>query len=159
MTLGSRREVPAHRTTYLSFKLIMNPNTGKNSSNKSLRFLIVDDHVGTRSLVRVVLSQGGYRNVRSCENGLEALTELQAGNVDIVVCDWNMPQMTGIDLLRHMRKNDATNAIPFVMLTAQQEQDEVVMAVAYGATDYIIKPFTPETLMGKIERIIKKHYS
>lgn len=137
----------------------MNPKTGKNPSNKSLRFLIVDDQVGTRSLVKAVLSQGGYTNVRSCGNGLEALTELQAGDVDIVVCDWNMPTMTGIELLRQMRKNNATNAIPFVMLTAQQEQNEVVMAVAYGATDYIIKPFTSETLMGKIERIIRKHFS
>ena len=137
----------------------MNPNTGKNPSNKSLRFLIVDDQVGTRSLVKAVLFQGGYTNVRSCENGLEALAELQAGDVDIVVCDWNMPTMTGIELLLQMRKNNATNAIPFVMLTAQQEQNEVVMAVAYGATDYIIKPFTPETLMGKIERIIRKHFS
>jgi two-component system chemotaxis response regulator CheY len=137
----------------------MNPKTGKNPSNKSLRFLIVDDQVGTRSLVKAVLSQGGYTNVRSCGNGLEALTELQAGDVDIVVCDWNMPRMNGIELLRQMRKNNATNAIPFVMLTAQQEQNEVVMAVAYGATDYIIKPFTSETLMGKIERIIRKHFS
>jgi two-component system chemotaxis response regulator CheY len=137
----------------------MNANKGKSLSNKSFRFLIVDDHVGTRSLVKTVLSQEGYTNVRSCEDGLEALTELQSGEVDIVVCDWNMPTMTGIDLLRHMRRNEATNAIPFVMLTAQQEQAEVVMAVAYGATDYIIKPFTPETLIGKIERIIRKHYS
>ena len=137
----------------------MNPKTGKNPSNKSLRFLIVDDQVGTRSLVKAVLSQGGYTNVRSCGNGLEALTELQAGDVDIVVCDWNMPRMNGIELLQQMRKNNATNAIPFVMLTAQQEQNEVVMAVAYGATDYIIKPFTSETLMGKIERIIRKHFS
>jgi two-component system chemotaxis response regulator CheY len=137
----------------------MSSKEGKNAPNKSLRFLIVDDHGGSRSLVKAVLSQEGYANVRSCENGLEALSVLQNGDIDIVVCDWNMPTMTGIELLRRMRKDDSTSSIPFVMLTAQQEQSEVVTALAHGATDYIVKPFTPDTLISKVERIIRKYYS
>lgn len=137
----------------------MSAKEGKTSSNKSLRFLIVDDHKGSRFLVKAVLTQGGYTNVMSCENGVEALSVLKEGEIDIVVCDWNMPTMTGIDLLKHMRKDDSTNSIPFIMLTAQQEQSEVVMAIRHGATDYIVKPFTHATLISKVERIIKKYYS
>jgi two-component system chemotaxis response regulator CheY len=146
-----------------------------NEAFKNVRFLVIDDHSGTRSLVKALLVQDGFSNIRSCENGLEALKVLQEGEIDIVVCDWNMPVMSGIDLLREVRREEKkqiteyeskkeqdsasikskSRFVPFIMLTAEQDQFSVITAFEYGATDYIIKPFTQETLSGKVMRVIK----
>jgi two-component system chemotaxis response regulator CheY len=124
---------------------------------RRIRFLIVDDHAGSRGLVKSVLTQSGFTRVKACENGSEALKYLLEQEVDIVVCDWNMPVMTGIELLEQVRSHEKVKDLPFIMLTAQQQQNEVVMAFSQGVSDYIIKPFTPETLLNKVKRVLKKN--
>ena len=125
------------------------------SVNKSLKFLIVDDFATMRKVIRNLLKQGGFENVVEAEDGVAALKVLKSQQVDFIISDWNMPNMSGLELLKAVRGDDELKALPFLMVTAEALKDNVVAAVKAGVSNYIVKPFTAEVLNEKIEKIVK----
>ena len=125
------------------------------SVNKNLKILIVDDFATMRKVIRNLLKQGGFENVVEAEDGLAALKILKSQQVDFIISDWNMPNMSGLELLKAVRADDDIKALPFLMVTAEALKDNVVAAVKAGVSNYIVKPFTAEVLNEKIEKIVK----
>lgn len=121
----------------------------------SMKILIVDDMVTMRRIVTNVLKQLGFSNIDEAENGQDGLQKLKAGKYDFVVSDWNMPVMTGIDMLRAIRADEQLKAIPVLMVTAEAQQKNLVEAVQAGVSNYIVKPFTAETMQEKLAKIFK----
>ncbi len=125
------------------------------SVNKNLKILIVDDFATMRKVIRNLLKQGGFENVVEAEDGVAALKILQSQKVDFIISDWNMPNMSGLDLLKTVRGDGELKELPFLMVTAEALKDNVVAAVKAGVSNYIVKPFTAEVLNEKIEKIVK----
>ena len=125
------------------------------SVNKNLKILIVDDFATMRKVIRNLLKQGGFENVVEAEDGVAALKILKSQQVDFIISDWNMPNMSGLELLKAVRSDDELKALPFLMVTAEALKDNVVAAVKAGVSNYIVKPFTAEVLNEKIEKIVK----
>jgi two-component system chemotaxis response regulator CheY len=125
------------------------------SVNKNLKILVVDDFATMRKVIRNLLKQGGFENVVEAEDGVAALKVLQSQKVDFVISDWNMPNMSGLELLKAVRGSDDLKELPFLMVTAEALKDNVVAAVKAGVSNYIVKPFTAEVLNEKIEKIVK----
>ena len=123
--------------------------------NLKMKILIVDDFATMRRIVRNVLKQIGFTNMAEAENGKAALKVLKKENIDLILCDWNMPEMPGIDLLKAIRSDDELKNIPFVMVTAEAQKDNIIEAVKAGVNSYIVKPFTPETVNEKLNIIFK----
>ncbi|MGZ8365257.1 MAG: chemotaxis response regulator CheY [Nitrospira sp.] len=121
----------------------------------SMKVLVVDDMVTMRRIVKNILKQLGFGNVDEAENGQEALQKLRADTFGFVVSDWNMPVMTGIDMLRAIRGDEKLKAIPVLMVTAEAQQSNLIEAVQAGVSNYIVKPFTAETMQEKITKIFK----
>ena len=119
------------------------------------KILVVDDMVTMRRIVKNILKQLGFANLEEAENGQEALQKLRADTYGFVVSDWNMPVMTGIDMLRAIRADEKLKATPVLMVTAEAQQSNLVEAVQAGVSNYIVKPFTAETLQEKIAKIFK----
>lgn len=124
--------------------------------NKSIKILVVDDFATMRKVVRNLLKQIGYENIVEAEDGVSALKILKSQKIDMIVSDWNMPNMTGLELLKAVRADSELSGTPFLMVTAEALQDNVIAAVRAGVSNYIVKPFTAETLNGKIEKILEK---
>ena len=120
----------------------------------SLKILVVDDFFPMRRVIRKCLKQLGYTNIEEAENGDQALSRLQDGDIQFVVSGWNMPVMDGLALLNKMRGDPALKDTPFLMITAEAEQEKVVSAIKAGVNNYIVKPFTPDTLKAKIEQTL-----
>ena len=116
----------------------------------NLRILIVEDQLETLQMIRSMLGDLGARQVVSARDGREALAILDRGDrpVDLVLCDWNMPRMTGLDLLKQVRSVDPT--MPFLMVTGRAEAGDVIAAKQSGVSAYIRKPFTAEELQRKL---------
>ena len=125
-------------------------------SDKNMKILIVDDFATMRKVIKNLLRQTGYQNVTEAEDGVVALKELKSQKIDFIISDWNMPNMTGIELLRAVRTDSELSSLPFLMVTAEALQQNVVEAVKAGVSNYIVKPFTAEVLSEKIEKIIEK---
>jgi two-component system chemotaxis response regulator CheY len=123
--------------------------------NKNLKILIVDDFATMRKVIRNLLKQGGFENVAEAEDGMAALKVLKSQPVDFVISDWNMPNMSGLELLKAVRADEELKEMPFLMVTAEALKDNVVAAVKAGVSNYIVKPFTAEVLNEKIEKIVK----
>ncbi len=121
----------------------------------NMRILVVDDMVTMRRIVKNILKQLGFANTDEAENGQEALQKLRADTYGFVVSDWNMPVMTGIDMLRAIRADEKLKATPVLMVTAEAQQSNLIEAVQAGVSNYIVKPFTAETLQEKIAKIFK----
>jgi two-component system chemotaxis response regulator CheY len=121
----------------------------------SIKILVVDDMVTMRRIVKNILKQLGFGNIDEAENGQEALQKLRADTFGFVVSDWNMPVMTGIDMLRAIRADEKLKAIPVLMVTAEAQQSNLIEAVQAGVSNYIVKPFTAETMQEKIAKIFK----
>ena len=124
-------------------------------ADPNMKILVVDDMVTMRRIVKNILKQLGFVNVEEAENGQEALQKLQADTYGFVVSDWNMPVMTGIDMLRAIRADEKLKTTPVLMVTAEAQQSNLVEAVQAGVSNYIVKPFTAETLQEKIVKIFK----
>ena len=124
--------------------------------DKNMRILVVDDFATMRKVIKNLLRQSGYQNVTEAEDGVVALKELRSQKIDFVISDWNMPNMTGIELLRAVRADSELSSLPFLMITAESLKDNVLEAVKAGVSNYIVKPFTAEVLSEKIEKIIEK---
>ena len=119
----------------------------------SVKVLVVDDFATMRRIVKGVLKQLGFNDIIEAEDGDLALKELKKEKVGLIVSDWNMPNMTGLDLLKAVRGDDKLKSIPFLMVTAEGQKENVVQAVQAGVSNYIVKPFTPETFNAKLEKI------
>ena len=124
-------------------------------ADPNMKILVVDDMVTMRRIVKNILKQLGFANVEEAENGQEALQKLRVDNYGFVVSDWNMPVMTGIDMLRAIRADEKLKTTPVLMVTAEAQQSNLVEAVQAGVSNYIVKPFTAEILQEKIAKIFK----
>lgn len=124
--------------------------------DKHIKILVVDDFATMRKVIRNLLKQVGYENIVEAEDGVIALKTLKSQKIDLVVSDWNMPNMTGLELLKAVRSDEELKSTPFLMVTAEALQDNVLAAVKAGVSNYIVKPFTAETLNDKITKILEK---
>jgi two-component system chemotaxis response regulator CheY len=124
--------------------------------NKNMRILIVDDFSTMRRIVKNLLADLGYTNTAEADDGNTALAALRSAPFDFVVTDWNMPGMTGIDLLRAIRADDKLKTLPVLMVTAEAKREQIIEAAQNGVNGYIIKPFTAQTLEEKLGKIFER---
>ncbi len=121
--------------------------------NTNMRLLVVDDFSTMRRIIKNILRQLGFTNIEEADDGTTAWEIINKGGIDFVISDWNMPQMTGIELLRKVRASEEFADMPFLMVTAEAQQENVIEAVQAKVSNYIVKPFTAETLKQKIDKI------
>jgi len=122
--------------------------------SKEMQILIVDDYKTMLRIVRNLLKQLGFENVDEATDGTAALQMLREREYGLVISDWNMEPMTGLQLLREVRSDDNLKAMPFIMVTAESKSENVVAAKQAGVSNYIVKPFNAETLKSKISSVI-----
>ena len=122
--------------------------------DKNTPVLIVDDYKTMLRIIRNLLKQIDIENVEEASDGQEALTKLRAGSFGLVISDWNMAPMTGLDLLKEVRADARLKDTPFIMVTAESKTENVVAAKQAGVNNYIVKPFNAETLKSKIQSVI-----
>lgn len=123
-------------------------------TDKAIKILIVDDYKTMLRIIRNVLRQIGLVNVDEANDGAEALAMLKQGEYGLVISDWNMAPMTGFELLQHVRADERLRATPFIMVTAESKTENVIAAKQAGVSNYIVKPFSAETLREKIEKVV-----
>ena len=124
--------------------------------DKGIRILIVDDFSTMRRIVKNLLNDLGFTNTAEADDGTTALVELQKAKFDLVVTDWNMPGMPGIDLLKAIRADESLAKIPVLMVTAEAKREQIIEAAQCGVNGYIIKPFTAQTLEEKLGKIFER---
>ena len=124
-------------------------------ADPNMKILVVDDMSTMRRIVKNMMKQLGFANVEEAENGQDALDKLRAEPYGFVVSDWNMPVMTGIDMLRAIRADEKLKSIPVLMVTAEAQKENLVEAIQAGVSNYIVKPFTAEVLQEKMGKIFK----
>ena len=124
--------------------------------DKNMKILIVDDFSTMRRIIKNLLRDLGFSNTAEADDGTTALPILQSGNFEFLVTDWNMPGMTGIDLLKAVRADAKLAKLPVLMVTAEQKRDQIVEAAQAGVNGYIVKPFTAVTLKEKIDKIFER---
>ena len=122
--------------------------------DKSMNVLIVDDYKTMLRIIRNLLKQIDFNNVEEACDGTDALVKLRAGNFGLVISDWNMAPMTGLELLQEVRQDPRLKTLPLIMITAESKTENVVAAKQAGVSNYIVKPFNAETLRGKIEKVL-----
>ncbi len=122
--------------------------------DKSMNVLIVDDYKTMLRIIRNLLKQIDFNNVEEATDGGEALAKLRTGHYGLVISDWNMQPMTGLELLTEVRQDPRLKTLPFIMITAESKIENVVAAKQAGVSNYIVKPFNAETLKGKIEKVL-----
>ena len=126
------------------------------ATDKKMRILVVDDFSTMRRIIKNILKQLGFTHMEEADDGTTGWEVIQGGGIDFVISDWNMPKMTGIELLRKVRESDEFGDMPFLMVTAEAQQENVIQAVQARVSNYIVKPFTAETLGAKIDKIFEK---
>lgn len=124
------------------------------SVDRNMRILVVDDFQTMRRIIINLLKQLGFNNVTEADDGTTAWEKLNGEKIDLVVSDWNMPKMTGIELLGKVRSDDRYKAIPFIMVTAEGKRENVIAAVQAGVSNYIVKPFNAATLKEKLVKVV-----
>ncbi|MDZ7642551.1 MAG: response regulator [Desulfurivibrio sp.] len=123
------------------------------AANPDMKILVVDDFATMRRIVKNILTQLGFKNIVEADDGTTALNVLKGEKVDLIISDWNMPKMTGLDLLKAVRADPNLAETPFIMVTAEAQQDNIILAVKAKVSQYIVKPFTAEVLGEKLEKI------
>lgn len=123
------------------------------SAQPGMSILVVDDFSTMRRIIKGLLQDLGFSNITEADDGLTALPLLKAGNFDLLITDWNMPGMHGVELLRQVRADERLKKLPVLMLTAEAKRDQIVEAAQAGVSGYVIKPFTAATLKEKIAKI------
>ncbi len=118
-----------------------------------MKFLVVDDSLTMRRIIKNTLSKIGYTDVAEAGNGVEGLEEFDKGGINIVLTDWNMPEMDGMTFVTKLREKDQN--VPILMITTNAAKEDVLEAFKAGVSDYVVKPFTPETLKEKIDSVLK----
>jgi two-component system chemotaxis response regulator CheY len=121
-----------------------------------MKILIVDDFSTMRRIIKNLLKDLGFTNTHEADDGSTALPMLKTGDFDFLITDWNMPGMTGIDLLRAVRSDDALSHMPVLMVTAEAKREQIVAAAQAGVNGYVVKPFTAQALKEKIEKIFER---
>ena len=124
--------------------------------DKNMKILVVDDFSTMRRIIKNLLRDLGFTNADEADDGNTALPMLQTGKYDFLVTDWNMPGMTGIDLLRAVRSDDNLKSLPVLMVTAEAKRDQIVAAAQAGVNGYVVKPFTAAVLKEKIDKIFER---
>ena len=120
-----------------------------------MKILVVDDFPTMRRIIRTTLRQLGFQNIIEAGDGIEALEKLKGGAIDFVITDWNMPRMTGFDLLKAIRADASLKTTPVLLVTAEAEKKNVIQAAQAGVNNYIVKPFTAAVLKEKIQKIFQ----
>jgi len=121
-----------------------------------MKILIVDDFSTMRRIIKNLLRDLGFTNTAEADDGSSALPMLQNGSFDFLVTDWNMPGMTGIDLLKAVRADEKLKNLPILMVTAEAKRDQIIEAAQAGVNGYVVKPFTAAVLKEKIEKIFER---
>ncbi|WP_460449178.1 response regulator [Alsobacter sp. SYSU BS001988] len=119
----------------------------------SMPILVVDDYQTMIRIIRNLLKQLGFEDVDDAADGQQAMSKLKQRQYGLVISDWNMEPMTGYDLLKSVRADDALKDMPFIMVTAESKTDNVIAAKKAGVSSYIVKPFNAQTLKAKIEAV------
>lgn len=122
--------------------------------DKNMPILIVDDYKTMLRIIRNLLKQIGFDNVEEATDGSQALQKLREKKFELVISDWNMEPMTGIELLREVRSDDNLKKLPFIMVTAESKTENVVIAKEAGVSNYIVKPFNAATLKSKLTGVL-----
>ncbi|MGQ9819150.1 MAG: response regulator [Candidatus Kapaibacteriales bacterium] len=120
-----------------------------------MKFLVVDDSPTMRRIVINALKSFGIDDIVEAEDGQDALSKLQTNNIDFVITDWNMPNMTGLDLTKTLRSSDKWKNLPILMVTTRGLKEDIIAALQAKVNNYIVKPFTPQVLKEKIMAILK----
>ena len=120
-----------------------------------MRILVVDDFATMRRIISNVLRQLGFENIVEAEDGTKALVVLESDKIDFVITDWNMPEMSGLDLLKAIRAKTDKNDLPVLMVTAEALQENIIAAARAGVNNYIVKPFDANTLAEKINKVFE----
>ncbi|MBF0210867.1 MAG: response regulator [Desulfamplus sp.] len=123
--------------------------------NTSIRVLIVDDFATMRRILKNILKQIGFKNLLEADDGTTAMEVLEKNDIELVISDWNMPKMTGLELLKWVRGNKKYAKTPFLMVTAEAQKQNVIEAVQAGVSNYVVKPFTAEAISEKLKKILK----
>ncbi len=121
----------------------------------SIKVLVVDDFATMRRILKNILKQLGFKNLVEADDGTTAWDVLEEQEIDLVLADWNMPKMTGLELLKKVRASDKYAKVPFLMVTAEAQKQNVIEAVQAGVSNYVVKPFTAEAISEKLEKILK----
>ena len=124
--------------------------------DKNMKILIVDDFATMRGIIKNLLRDLGFTNVAEADDGQTALPVLRSGSFDFLITDWNMPNMTGLDLLKAVRGDARLAKLPVLLVTAEAKRDQIVEAAQAGVNGYVIKPFTANTLKEKIDKIFER---
>jgi two-component system, chemotaxis family, chemotaxis protein CheY len=122
--------------------------------SKELRFLVVDDFSTMRRIIKNLLHDLGYPHVLEADDGTTALPMLQKGAADFLISDWNMPHMSGLELVKAVRADAKLAKLPVLMLTAEAKREQIIEAAQAGVNGYVIKPFTAEILKEKLDKIL-----
>lgn len=120
----------------------------------NMQILIVDDYKTMLRIIRNLLKQLGFNNVDEATDGSDALSKLRAKDYGLVISDWNMEPMTGLQLLREVRSDEKMKNMPFIMITAESKTENVIAAKEAGVSNYIVKPFNAATLKSKLTSVI-----
>ncbi|HCC53585.1 MAG TPA: response regulator [Desulfobulbaceae bacterium] len=123
------------------------------AADLNMKILVVDDFATMRRIIKNILTQLGFKNIIEADDGSTALVVLKSEKIGLVISDWNMPKMTGLDLLKAVRADASMTNTPFIMVTAEAQQDNIILAVKAKVSQYIVKPFTAETLSEKLNKI------
>jgi len=121
-----------------------------------MKILIVDDFSTMRRIIKNLLRDLGFNNTQEADDGQTAWPMLQTGNFDFLVTDWNMPIMTGIELLKKVRGDESLASLPVLLVTAEAKKEQIVEAAQAGVNGYVVKPFTAITLKEKIDKIFER---
>jgi two-component system chemotaxis response regulator CheY len=122
----------------------------------NMKVLVVDDFATMRRILKNILKQIGFTKIIDADDGSTALAMLKKDKVDLIISDWNMPKVSGLELLKAVRSDESIKDMPFLMVTAEAQKDSVVQAIQAGVSNYVVKPFTPDTIKEKLEQIFKK---
>jgi two-component system, chemotaxis family, chemotaxis protein CheY len=120
----------------------------------NITILIVDDFASMRRIVKGTLKSIGFNNFIEAEDGVMALRTLEKEKIDLIISDWIMPNMNGLDFLKSVKGNEKYKNIPFIMVTAEGLKDNVLKAINAGVNNYVVKPFTPDVLHDKIQKVL-----
>lgn len=121
-----------------------------------MKILIVDDFSTMRRIIKNLLRDLGFNNTVEADDGSTALPVLQGGGIDFLVTDWNMPGMSGLELLQKVRSDPALAKLPVLMVTAEAKREQIILAAQAGVNGYVVKPFTAAVLKEKIEKIFER---
>lgn len=126
---------------------------------KDITILVADDFSTMRRIISNILKEIGFIKIKEAENGRQAFEMVKTNEIDFVISDWNMPDMTGLDFLKQVRSSQQYSKLPVLLVTAEAKKENIIEAAQNGASGYIVKPFTPQILKEKIDKILEKHKS